>query len=291
MSDNANVTVLGFGTMGAGIAQVCALAGREVVVLEESKERLQDGRRRLEAFLEEGVRREKVTEEERNEALARVRGTTEVGDLAGFDVVIEAVVENREIKRALLPAVADVVGESAIVATNTSALSVTELAATVPRPERFGGLHFFNPAPLMKLVEVVAAVQTSEETLNFLESFAKEIGKEPVRTRDRPGFLVNRLLMPYLNQVVQAYDDGLATAEDMDAALEGGLGYPMGGLKLLDLIGLDIHLHATSAAYEQTHDPHLAPPPLLSRMVDAGYLGRKAGRGFHDYSDDNGGRS
>jgi 3-hydroxybutyryl-CoA dehydrogenase len=291
MSENGNVAVLGFGTMGAGIAQVCAQAGREVVVLEESEERLEDGRRRLETFLEEGVRREKVTEEERSEALARVRGTTEVGDLAGSGVVIEAVVENLETKRTLLTAVADVVGESAIMATNTSALSVTELAATVPRPERFGGLHFFNPAPLMKLVEVVAAVQTSEETLDFLESFAKEIGKEPVRTKDRPGFLVNRLLMPYLNQVVQAYDDGLATAEDMDTALERGLGYPMGGLKLLDLIGLDIHLHATSAAYEQTHDPHLAPPPLLSRMVDAGYLGRKTGRGFHDYGDDNGGRS
>jgi 3-hydroxybutyryl-CoA dehydrogenase len=291
MSENGNVAVLGFGTMGAGIAQVCAQAGREVVVLEESEERLEDGRRRLETFLEEGVRREKVTEEERSEVLARVRGTTDVGDLAGSGVVIEAVVENLETKRTLLPAVADVVGESAIMATNTSALSVTELAATVPRPERFGGLHFFNPAPLMKLVEVVAAVQTSEETLDFLESFAKEIGKEPVRTKDRPGFLVNRLLMPYLNQVVQAYDDGLATAEDMDTALERGLGYPMGGLKLLDLIGLDIHLHATSAAYEQTHDPHLAPPPLLSRMVDAGHLGRKTGRGFHDYGDDNGGRS
>jgi 3-hydroxybutyryl-CoA dehydrogenase len=291
MSENGNVAVLGFGTMGAGIAQVCAQAGREVVVLEESEERLEDGRRRLETFLEEGVRREKVTEEERSEVLARVRGTTDVGDLAGSGVVIEAVVENLETKRTLLPAVAGVVGESAIMATNTSALSVTELAATVPRPERFGGLHFFNPAPLMKLVEVVAAVQTSEETLDFLESFAKEIGKEPVRTKDRPGFLVNRLLMPYLNQVVQAYDDGLATAEDMDTALERGLGYPMGGLKLLDLIGLDIHLHATSAAYEQTHDPHLAPPPLLSRMVDAGHLGRKTGRGFHDYGDDNGGRS
>jgi len=291
MSDNGNVAVLGFGTMGAGIAQVCALAGREVVVLEESEERLEDGRQRLEAFLGEGVRREKVMEEERDETLARVRGTTEVGDLAGSGVVIEAVVEDLETKRALLPVVADVVGEGAIMATNTSALSVTELAATVPRPERFGGLHFFNPAPLMKLVEVVAAVQTSEETLDFLESFAKEIGKEPVRTKDRPGFLVNRLLMPYLNQVVQAYDDGLATAEDMDVALEEGLGYPMGGLKLLDLIGLDVHLYATSAAYEQTHDPHLAPPPLLSRMVDAGYLGRKSGRGFHDYSDGNGGRS
>jgi 3-hydroxybutyryl-CoA dehydrogenase len=277
--------------MGAGIAQVCAQSGREVVVLEESRERLEDGRRRLEAFLDEGVHREKITGEERDEVIDRVRGTTEVGDLAGLGVVIEAVVEDLETKRALLAAVADAVGEGAILATNTSALSVTELAATVPLPERFGGLHFFNPAPIMKLVEVVAAVQTSEETLTFLESFAKEIGKEPVRTKDRPGFLVNRLLMPYLNQVVQAYDDGLATAEDMDAALEGGLGYPMGALKLLDLIGLDIHLHATSAAYEQTHAPHFAPPPLLSRMVDAGYLGRKAGRGFHDYDEDNGGRS
>lgn len=291
MSDKGQVAVLGFGTMGAGIVQVCARAGCGVVVLEESEERLESGSRKLETFLGEGVRRGKVTEEERGETLARVRGTTEVGDLAGSDLVIEAVVEDLGVKRALLPAVAEAVGESAIIATNTSALSVTALAATVPRPERFGGLHFFNPAPLMKLVEVVAAVQSSDETLDSLEAFAREIGKEPVRTRDRPGFLVNRLLMPYLNQVVQAYDDGLATAEDMDAALEGGLGYPMGGLKLLDLIGLDIHLHATSAAYEQTRSPHLAPPPLLSRMVDAGYLGRKAGRGFYDYGEDDGGRS
>jgi 3-hydroxybutyryl-CoA dehydrogenase len=160
---------------------------------------------------------------------------------------------------------------------------VTELAATVPRPERFGGLHFFNPAQRMKLVEVVAAEQSSEETLVTLEAFAEGLDKQPVRTKDRPGFLVNRLLMPYLNQVIQAYDDGLASAEDMDTALEMGLGYPMGGLKLLDLIGLDIHLHATSAAYEQTHDLHLSPPPLLSRMVSAGYLGRKAGRGFYLY--------
>src|SRR5215212_9058977 len=215
MSDIETVAVLGFGAMGAGIAQVCAQAGHNVVVLEDSNERLEDGRQRLEGDLEEGVRREKVTEEARDETLARVRGTTEVGELSGAGVVIEAVVEDLEVKRVLLPAVADAVGERTIMATNTSALSVTELAATVPRPERFGGLHFFNPAPLMKLVEVVAAVQTSEETLDFLESFAKEIGKEPVRTKDRPGFLVNRLLMPYLNQVVQAYDDGLATAEDM----------------------------------------------------------------------------
>ena len=283
MSDIETVAVLGFGTMGAGIVQVCAQAGHDVVVLEDSDERLEAGRQRLEGDLEEGVRREKVTEEARDETLARVRGTTEAGELSGAGVVIEAVVEELEVKRELLPAVADVVGERAIMATNTSALSVTALAATVPRPERFGGLHFFNPAQRMKLVEVVAAEQSSEETLNALEAFAEGLGKQPVRTKDRPGFLVNRLLMPYLNQVIQAYDDGLASAEDMDTALEMGLGYPMGGLKLLDLIGLDIHLHATSAAYEQTHDLHFSPPPLLRRLVSAGYLGRKAGRGFYLY--------
>ena len=283
MSDAEMVAVLGFGTMGAGIAQACAQAGYNVVVLEDSDERLEDGRQRLESDLEEGVRREKVTGEARDETLARVRGTTEVGELSGAGVVVEAVVEDPEVKRELLPAVADAVDERAIIATNTSALSVTELAAAVPRPERFGGLHFFNPAQRMKLVEVVAAEQSSEETLQSLEAFAEGIGKQPVRTKDRPGFLVNRLLMPYLNQVIQAYDDGLASAEDMDTALEMGLGYPMGGLKLLDLIGLDIHLHATSAAYEQTHDLHFSPPPLLSRMVSAGYLGRKTGRGFYHY--------
>jgi 3-hydroxybutyryl-CoA dehydrogenase len=283
MSDIETVAVLGFGAMGAGIAQVCAQAGHNVVVLEDSDERLKGGRQRLEGDLEEGVRREKVTEEARDETLARVRGTTEVGELSGAGVVIEAVVEDLEVTRELHPTGADAGGDRAIMATNTSALSVTELAATVPRPERFGGLHFFNPAQRMKLVEVVAAEQSSEETLVTLEAFSEGIGKQPVRTKDRPGFLVNRLLMPYLNQVIQAYDDGLASAEDMDTALEMGLGYPMGGLKLLDLIGLDIHLHATSAAYEQTHDLHLSPPPLLSRMVGAGYLGRKAGRGFYLY--------
>ena len=289
MSDKQRVAVLGLGTMGAGIAQVCAQAGYEVITLESSEELLEKGRQRIKSFLEEGIRKEKVTEEIRDETLARVRGTTEVSELSGTEVVIEAVVENLEAKRELLPTVSEAVGERAIITTNTSALSVTELAATVPSPECFAGLHFFNPAPIMPLVEIVAAEQSSEETLQTLQAFTEDIGKQPVRTKDRPGFLVNRLLMPYLNQVAQAYDDGLASAEDMDTALETGLGYPMGGLKLLDLIGLDVHLHATSAAYEQTHSPHLAPPPLLSRMVYAGYLGRKAGQGFHSYNDDNGG--
>jgi len=273
--------------MGAGIAQVCAQAGYQVVVLEPSTERIEDGQKRLKNFLDEGVSRGKMEEEERNRVLAQVRGVTETGELAGAGIVIEAAVEDLEVKRSLLPAVAEAVGDEALMATNTSALSVTELAATVPNPGRFAGLHFFNPAPLMPLVEVVAAEQSSTETLDALEAFSEDIGKQPVRTKDRPGFLVNRLLMPYLNQVVQAYDHGLASAEDIDTALRLGLGYPMGGLELLDLVGLDIHLHATSAAYEQTHEPSLAPPPLLGRMVDAGYLGRKTGRGFYQYGKEN----
>lgn len=283
MSEKGTVAVLGLGTMGAGIAQVCATAGYAVVVLETSAERVEAGRSHMQWFMDEGVRRGKLEEEERDRALARVRGTTDADELAGASIVIEAVVEDLEVKKSLLPRVAEVVGEEALLATNTSALPVTELAATVPRPERFGGLHFFNPAPLMKLVEVVAAEQSSEDTLDSLESFARDVGKEPVRTKDRPGFLVNRLLMPYLNQVVRAYDDGIASAEDIDESLRLGLGYPMGGLELLDLVGLDIHLHATSSAYEQTREPSLAPPPLLSRMVSAGYLGRKTGRGFYQH--------
>jgi 3-hydroxybutyryl-CoA dehydrogenase len=280
------VAVLGFGAMGAGIAQVCAQAGLEVAVLDVDAERLEEGRARMADFLEGGVRRGKLSDEDREAALGRVRGVVDAGELTGAGLVIEAVVEDSELKRALLAEVAVVVGEEALIATNTSALAVASLAAAVPAPERVGGLHFFNPAPVMRLVEVVEAVATAPETTAALEAFARRIGKEPVVTKDRPGFLVNRLLMPYLNQVVQDYDDGLASAEDLDAALELGLGYPMGGLKLLDLVGLDVHRNATAAAWEQTRDPHLVPPPLLERMVAAGRLGRKSGRGFYDYGDE-----
>jgi 3-hydroxybutyryl-CoA dehydrogenase len=277
------VAVLGFGAMGAGVAQVCAQAGLDVAVLDVDAEHLEAGRERLEDFLEGGVRRGKLTAGEGEAVLGRVRGTEDVAELAGAGLVIEAVVEDAELKRGLLGEVAAVVGEEALIATNTSALAVASLAAAIPAPGRVGGLHFFNPAPVMRLVEVVEAVATAPETTAALEAFARRIGKEPVVTKDRPGFLVNRLLMPYLNQVVQDYDDGLASAEDLDAALELGLGYPMGGLKLLDLVGLDVHRNATVAAWEQTRDPHLVPPPLLERMVAAGRLGRKSGRGFYDH--------
>ncbi|MEU0948681.1 3-hydroxyacyl-CoA dehydrogenase family protein [Streptomyces canus] len=286
MSDFPRVAVLGFGTMGGGIAQVVAQSGRQVTVLEAGQERLVAGLAAMSDFLSEGVRRGKLTAEQRDDVLARVRGTTEVADLAGSDLVIEAVTERPDIKRALLSQVAAVVSEGTVVTTNTSALSVTSLATSVPHPECFAGLHFFNPAPLMQVVEVVHALQTDPEVVVRLAEFTATIGKEPVVVKDRPGFLVNRLLMPYLNDVVQAYDDELASAEDIDTAVRLGLGHKLGPLELLDLIGLDVHQHATLSAYEATLDPCFAPPPLLAQMVAAGRHGMKNGHGFRSTDKD-----
>lgn len=274
------VAVLGFGTMGAGIAQVVAASGRDVVVLDAEQAQVDRGLARVTEFLDEGVRREKVTQDERDAVLGRIRGVTDLADLAGADLVIEAVTERRDVKVDLLGRVAEVVGEDAVLATNTSALSVTDLAAHLPRPERVAGLHFFNPAPVMALVEVVRALQTEAAVVEDLMAFVEDIGKSPVEVKDRPGFLVNRLLMPYLNDVIREYDDELASAEDIDTAIKLGLGYKLGPLELLDMIGLDVHRHATESAYDATLDPEFAPPPLLSQMVAAGYLGNKSGRGF-----------
>jgi len=282
MLEFEKVAVLGFGTMGTGIAQLAAQAGCEVTVLETDQARVEAGSSALGAFLDEGVRRGKVTAERRAEILARIKGTTAIEDLADAELVIEAVSERRDVKLTLLAQVAGVVGGEAVITTNTSALSVSDLATAVPRPERFAGLHFFNPAPLMKIIEVVRAVQTAPELADRLADFARALGKEPVLVKDRPGFLINRLLMPYLNDVIQGYDDELATAEDIDTALKLGLGYKLGPLELLDMIGLDVHEHATRSAYDATLDPAFAPPPLLQAMVAAGILGNKSGAGFRN---------
>jgi len=285
MADFERVAVLGFGTMGAGIAQVVAMSGREVTVLEAGQDRIEAGSAALAGFLDGGVARGKMTESERDETLARIRSTTEPKELDGCDLVIEAVSERFEVKRELFGAVAAVIGDDALIVTNTSALSVTALAASVPGPGRFAGLHFFNPAPLMRVVEVVRALQTEPEVIERLTEFVVALGKEPVVVKDRPGFLVNYLLMPYLNDVVTELDNELASAEDIDTALRLGLGYKLGPLELLDLIGLDVHEHATQSAYDATLDPRFAPPPLLRQMVAAGYHGDKNGMGFRNRQD------
>lgn len=274
------VGVLGFGTMGAGIAQLVAASGRQVIVLDTDAGRVDTGTRAVSSFLQRGIERGKVTETDKNAVLSRITGTTDLADLADVGLVIEAVTEQREVKRELLARVSETVPGNAVIATNTSALSVSDLATAVATPGRFAGLHFFNPAPLMKVVEVVQGLASDDEVLGRLEEFIRSLGKQPIRVKDRPGFLVNRLLMPYLNDVIQAYDEELASAEDIDTALKLGLGYKQGPLELLDMIGLDVHNHATMSAYEATLDPAYAPPPLLRQMVAAGMLGNKTGQGF-----------
>lgn len=280
MTDIQRVAVLGLGTMGSGIAQVAAMAGHDVTALEASQDRIDAGLAALAAFLDGGVARGKLSQTERDETLARIRPVTDAAELACSDLVIEAVSERAEVKRELLGKVAAVVTDDTLIVTNTSALSVTDLATAVTNPGRFAGLHFFNPAPVMKVVEVVRALQTDAAVIERLVAFVGALGKDPVVVKDRPGFLVNYLLMPYLNDVIAEYDNDLASAEDIDTAMRLGLGYRLGPLELLDLIGLDVHHHATRSAYEATLDPRFAPPPLLAQMVAAGYHGNKNGQGF-----------
>ncbi|WP_172652745.1 3-hydroxyacyl-CoA dehydrogenase family protein [Rhodococcus opacus] len=280
-TDFRTIGLLGFGTMGAGIAHVFATSGRRVVVLETDQARIDAGLAAVGAFLDGGIARGKVTDEDKSAILSRITGTTAVADLSEVDVVLESVTENAEVKKTLLAEVTNVVGEQTPILTNTSALSVTDIAAALPNPGRVAGLHFFNPAPVMETVELIRALQTDEALLDRLVALVDTLdGKVPVVVADRPGFLVNALLLPYLNDVIQEFDEGLATAEDIDVALELGLGYKTGPLKMLDIIGLDVHLHATQAAYDATLDSRYAPPPLLRQMVAAGRLGNKNGQGF-----------
>lgn len=288
-TDLRTIGVLGFGTMGAGIAQVLATSGRDVLVLETEDARIDVGTALVTRFLDDGIARGKTTEEDKAAILGRINGTTSVADLAGVDAIVESVTENAPVKNAVLAETAGVVGKNTPILTNTSALSVTDLAATLPNPERVAGLHFFNPAPVMRTVEVVRALQTDQELVERLVAFLDTLDdKDPVVVKDRPGFLVNALLLPYLNDVIQEYDDGLATAEDIDVALTLGLGYKSGPLEMLDMIGLDVHLHATEAIYAATGDTRYTPPPLLRQMVAAGQLGAKSGRGFRTNQTDHG---
>jgi 3-hydroxybutyryl-CoA dehydrogenase len=269
--------------MGAGIAQVCAAAGYKTVVREVEDGLLQKGLGRIRKFLDDGVAKGKVTAEGRDTTLGHLAGTTSVDALKECDLIIEAIVEDLGEKGRAYAALERVVGAETLFLSNTSSLCITELASATTRPDRFGGLHFFNPVPLMKLVEVVRALTTSDETHQTVLAFARSLGKEPITAPDRPGFIVNRLLVPYLLDAIRAYENGLGTLEDIDQGMKLGCGYPMGPFTLLDFVGLDTTYYIANIMFEEFREPAYAPPPLLKRMVLAGRLGRKSGRGFYTY--------
>jgi 3-hydroxybutyryl-CoA dehydrogenase len=270
--------------MGAGIAQVCAQSGYKTIVREVEDSFLKKGLGRIDKFLTDGVARGKVTQDLRDKTMGNLSGTTEFGELAGCDLVIEAIIENIEDKKKSYAALDAVLSEGAIFCSNTSSLCITELAATTKRPDRFAGLHFFNPVPIMKLVEVIRGLATTDATYRAVFDFASSLGKEPITAPDRPGFIVNRLLVPYLLDAIREYESGLGTLEDIDKGMKLGTGYPMGPFTLLDYVGLDTTYYIANIMFEEYREPRFAPPPLLKRMVLAGRLGKKSGRGFYDYS-------
>jgi 3-hydroxybutyryl-CoA dehydrogenase len=277
------VGVVGCGLMGSGIAQVCAQKGYRTVVREVNDELLRKGLDRLRAFLAEGVKRGKLAQADVDQTLGRLTGTTSFDDLKGCDLVIEAVVENLDEKRKVFAELDRVCPPHAILASNTSSISITAMAAATKRPDRCIGLHFMNPVPIMKLVEIVRPEVTSEETYRAARAFTESLGKAVVTAKDTPGFLVNLLLVPYLCEGVRALEHGLATKEDIDASMKLGCGMPMGPVELLDFVGLDTTLYIMDVLFEQFREPKYAAPPLLRRMVAAGRTGKKVGRGFYDY--------
>src|SRR5438067_1967000 len=284
------VGVLGCGLMGSGIAQVTATAGIDVTVLEAEQKFLDKGFAGIEKSLAKLAEKpaDKGGLKESPAAIrARLKGTTRKEDLADCDLIIEAIIENLDEKRKMYAALEAIVKKDAIFASNTSSLSITELMTATKRPERFVGLHFFNPVPLMKLVEVVRTIATANDVYDTAIEFAKKLGKVPVRTSDRTGFIVNRLLVPYLLDAIRAYEEGVGSIPDIDNAMKLGCGYPMGPFTLLDFVGLDTTYYITHVMYDEFKERRFASPPLLKRLVLAGWYGRKTGKGFYDYSDPN----
>jgi 3-hydroxybutyryl-CoA dehydrogenase len=273
------VGVIGLGTMGAGIAQLCVEAGIEIVGREVSLELGEKARDRIAHFLTRKVEKSQIESFD----IGLLALTTDVADLADCDVVIEAIIEELAPKQALFAELERVCRGDAVLATNTSALSVTEIAAAVSTPERVVGMHFFNPAPLMPLVEIIRAELTGDAAFDTAYSLAETLGKHPIRCHDTPGFVVNRVLIPLLNDCVRVLDEARVTTEDLDAGMKHGAGWPMGPCELLDLVGIDVHVHASEALYDKTREPRMAPPPRLVAMRNAGLLGRKSGRGFYRY--------
>jgi 3-hydroxybutyryl-CoA dehydrogenase len=276
--------IIGSGIMGSGIAEVAAKAGVEVVLRSRKQETADAMVAGLQKSLGKQVERGKLEESAAKEIQDRVSATSDLGALSGCDLVLESVVEDLDVKKALFKELDGIVGDGAIIATNTSTLPVIEMAMETGRPERVVGVHFFNPAPMMSLVEIVRTLVTSDETVAEVRAFAEACGKDPVEVKDRAGFIVNALLFPYLNNAVRMLDQGTATREDIDTAMKGGCNFPMGPLALLDLVGLDTSTSILDALYEEFKDPNYAAVPTLRRMVAAGHLGRKSGIGFYDYS-------
>ncbi|MBP9146045.1 MAG: 3-hydroxybutyryl-CoA dehydrogenase [Thermoanaerobaculia bacterium] len=278
------VGVLGCGLMGSGIAEIAAKAGFETVVREVSDALLEKGMGRIRGSLAKAVEKGKMTAEDRDAVLGRIRGTTSFEPMADCDLVVEAIVENLEEKKATYAALDKVVQPGAIFASNTSSLTVTQLAMATSRPSRFVGLHFFNPVPVMKLVEVVRTLLTDDSVLAEIDVFCRALGKTPVACKDNSGFIVNRLLVPYLLDAIRALEEGVGSVADIDEGMKLGCGYPMGPFQLLDFVGLDTTYFIANIMFEEYREKRFAPPPLLKQMVQAGRLGRKSGRGFYDYA-------
>jgi 3-hydroxybutyryl-CoA dehydrogenase len=275
--------IVGFGQMGSGIAQVAAAAGYPVVATDEKDEFLKKGLSRIEGLLNKAIEKGKATEEEKKKTLGNITTTTDLGAFADCDLVIEAIVENLDAKIQIYETLDRICKPTAIFASNTSSLSITDMAVVTKRRGQFVGMHFFNPVPVMKLVEVVRTIMTDDQTFDTAVAFAESVGKTVVRAKDTCGFVVNLLLIPYLIDSIRWYEHGLATKEDIDNGMKLGCAHPMGPLELTDFIGLDTVLYIGEVMFEEFREPRYAPPPLLKRMVKAGYLGRKSGRGFYEY--------
>ncbi len=281
--DVGRVGLVGCGLMGRGIAEICARAGVPVTVREVNQEVLDKGLQAVRASLAKSLERRRIDVEEHDRALANLKGTVDLADLAGSDLVVEAIVEDLEIKRELFVTLDGIVGDETIFASNTSSLTLTQLAASTARPGRFVGLHFFNPVPAMRLVEVVRTLMTSDDAFDACWRLTERIGKTPVACGDNSGFIVNRLLVPYLLDAVRACENGVGSMEDIDTAMKLGCGYPMGPFTLCDFIGLDTMYSVANIMFDEYREPRFAPPLLLKQLVQAGHLGRKTGKGFFDY--------
>lgn len=277
------IGVVACGTMGSGIAQVCAQSGYDVVVLEVSEEILKKGLSAIESFLNKGVERGKVSQEEKDSFLARIKGTTNYDDFGDCDLVVEAAIEEMELKKKIFEKLDKACPDHAILASNTSSLSIIDMASATNRPEKVLGLHFMNPVPIMKLLEIVKSIVTSEVSLEICKEFGKSLGKTVIVAKDTPGFIVNYLQYPFRLNAIRMLEAGMATKEDIDNAATLGLGHPMGPLALQDLVGLDVTYAGALATYEATGDPIFFPPVLMKKMIAAGWLGRKTGKGFYEY--------